>query len=230
MLSRAWPGVAGCGGAGRVLTWKGMRTRMLPNGKRWKSNRPSMASTCPCSCVSPTSLRGHAVTSPPMSPPPPTSSPPRRSPQLGVALDGGAARGRLVAAVEAEGSPPTVHQQLVAVGVVTDDPGEDTDGHLLRVTGTQQGLLKVWEKKVPNLGWGASRLGGGPTWGEVPPGEGDGGSNPLTVEEVVARVELGELGHLWHRVAAGRCGADAGLGTRHACLPQPASTWDPLSG
>lgn len=85
---------------------------------------------------------------------------PRCSPELRVPLDGGAARGRLVPAVEAEGGPPAVHQQLVAVGVVTDDPGEDTDGHLLRVTGAQQGLLKVWEKRVPSPGWGASHPGG----------------------------------------------------------------------
>lgn len=75
----------------------------------------------------------------------------------------------------------------------------------------------------PRPGWGAggrlSHQGGG-----------DGGSNQLTIEEVVARVELGELGHLRHWVAAGWRGADAGLGTWHARLPQPAGTWDPLSG
>lgn len=101
-----------------------------------------------------------------VSPPTTHVRPARCSPELGVPLDGGTARGRLVTAVEAEGSPPAVHQQLVAVGVVTDDPGEDTDGHLLWLTGTQQGLLKVWEKKVPSPGWDASPpwLGGG---GEV---------------------------------------------------------------
>lgn len=78
MLSRAWRGVVGAwrGAAGPVLTWKGMRARMLPNGKRSKSNRPSMASTCPCSCVSPTSLRGHAVTPPSLCPPTPKATPP----------------------------------------------------------------------------------------------------------------------------------------------------------
>lgn len=156
--------------------------------------------------------------------PHPKSHPPRPSPKLGVPLDGGAAPGCLIAAVEAEGSPPAVHQQLVAVGVVTDDPGEDTDGHVLRVAGTQEGLLKVWEKRGTSSGWGAchpggvtSRVGAG---SGVPP-------DPLTVEEVVAWMELGELGHLRHRVAAGRRGADAGLGTRHPCPPQPAGTRGP---
>lgn len=45
-----------------------------------------------------------------------------------------------------------------------------------------------------------------------------------TVEDVVARVHLGELGHFGHRVAAGWSGADAGLGARHAGLAQPGGT------
>lgn len=45
-----------------------------------------------------------------------------------------------------------------------------------------------------------------------------------TVEDVVARVHLGELGHFGHRVAAGWSGADAGLGARNAGLAQPGGT------
>lgn len=46
----------------------------------------------------------------------------------------------------------------------------------------------------------------------------------LTVEQVIARVHLGELRHLRYRVAAGWGGADGGLGTRDPRLPQPGDT------
>lgn len=75
-------------------------------------------------------------------------------------LDGSAAKRPLVTAVEAEASPPTVHQQLVAVGVVPDDPGEDADGHVLQLAGTQLGLLEVWEKKGPSSGQAVPHLRG----------------------------------------------------------------------
>lgn len=68
-------------------------------------------------------------------------------------LDGSAAGGRPVVAVEAEGCPAAVHQQLVAVGVVPDHPGEDADGHILQPAGTQLGLLEVWGTRVPGSGW-----------------------------------------------------------------------------
>lgn len=140
-----------------------MRARTVPKGNRSKSNRPSTASTCPCSCVSPTSLRGRTHGRVPTRVGcPPAALPFRHSPEPGVPLDGGAAGGRRVAAVEAEGSPAAVHQQLVAVRVVPDHPGEDADGHVLQPAGTQLGLLKVWGTRVPGSGWPVSLPGEGP--------------------------------------------------------------------
>lgn len=84
--------------------------------------------------------------------------------------------------------------------------------------------------------WVCCRSAGdaGSAWGApthprgVPPGRGE--PVPLTVEEVIARVHLGELRHLRHRVAAGRGGADGGLGTRDPRLPQPGDTRGAPSG
>lgn len=82
-----------------------------------------------------------------------------------MSLDGGAAGGWLRPAVQAERRPAAVHQQLVAVRVVADHPGEDADGHVLGLAGAQQRLLEVcgeggWVEgvprgdAVPGEGWG----------------------------------------------------------------------------
>lgn len=132
-----------------------------------------------------------------------------------MSLDGGAAGGGLRPPVQGKRRPAAVQQQLVAVRVVPDHPGEDADGHVLGLARPQQRLLEVW---------GVGRGGGlgDPkkcgVLGEV------GDVVGRTVEDVVARVHLGELGHFGHRVAAGWSGADAGLGARHAGLAQPGGT------
>ena len=124
-------------------------------------------------------------------------------------VDGSAALGALSCScpMQAECCPTTVHQQLPSVRVVPDNPREDADGHVLGLAGAQLCLLQVCREP-----WGWGRAG---TWwgGRVP--------SALTVEDVVARVQLGELGHLRDGVAAGGSGADAGLGTGHTGLPQP---------
>lgn len=93
--------------------------------------------------------------------PPPSRRFPRVSPEAGVALDGRTARGPLIAAVQAQGGPAAVHEQLPAVGVVADDPGEDTDRHLLGPAGAQLGLLQVCGA-APGLSRGLSRPRGSP--------------------------------------------------------------------
>lgn len=99
-------------------------------------------------------------------------------------VDGSAALGALSCScpVQAECCPTAVHQQLPSVRVVPDNPREDADGHVLGLAGAQLCLLQVCREP-----WGWGRAG---TWwgGRVP--------SALTVEDVVARVQLGELGHL----------------------------------
>lgn len=91
--------------------------------------------------------------------------------------------------------------------VVPDNPREDADGHVLGLAGAQLCLLQVcretWGRGCAGTRWGSRVL-----WA-------------LTVEDVVAWVQLGELGHLRDGVAAGGSGADAGVGTGHTSLPQP---------
>lgn len=98
--------------------------------------------------------------------------------------------------------------------IVPNDPAQDTDRHLLGPARAQLRLLQVW---------GGDKDSARP----VPPSEGPHGvvgGVPLTVEQIIARVHLGELRHLRHRVAAGRRGADGGLGTRDPRPPQPGDT------
>lgn len=62
----------GTGGRGTALTWYGMSASTLPTGNLPKSICPPACSSSPCSCVSPTNLRGQRRRVP--VPPPPTPS------------------------------------------------------------------------------------------------------------------------------------------------------------
>lgn len=45
---------------------------------------------------------------------------------------------------------------------------------------------------------------------------------PLTVKNIISRVDFTEFAHGGHRVAAGGRGADAGFRTGHPSFPEPA--------
>lgn len=161
----AQPGAAGCEGARRGLTgthMEGDESQDGAQGEPLEIQPPVYGFHLPVLLRQPHQPAGTHGRVPTRVGCPPPALPSRRSPEPGVPLDGGAAGGRRVAAVEAEGGPAAVHQQLVAVRVVPDHPGEDADGHVLQPAGTQLGLLKVWGTRVPGSGWPVSLPGEGP--------------------------------------------------------------------